>query len=70
MAAWEKAGAKTGWMGPGEFGEFTFRASGQANDWDLPAFQFKWRETVLSQLPLPAQPFGLDLHLGRITDAG
>ncbi len=70
VAAWEKAGAETGWMMPDEFGVLEFRAAGVAKEGELPRFRFReWRERMLSQPPPPERAFGLDLSHSRVTEA-
>jgi hypothetical protein len=71
VTAWEKAGAKAGWIRAGKYGypEFIPGQSGQHGD--LPAFRFvSWKGGVSPQLPAPEVPFGLDLSYIQITDAG
>jgi hypothetical protein len=64
VAAWQKAGAKVGWM------RWTARSSlklafvpekeGQSGD--VPAFRFSpWEAGILPRLPAPTVPFGLYL---------
>ena len=75
VAAWEKAGAEVGWMGPSHrpFGvlEFAARREGLAATRVVPAFRIKiWREGMLTKVPASAQAFGLDLSFSGMTDAG
>ena len=72
IAAWEKAGAETGWMGPRwQLGvEFSKEQVGFHTGPSVPAFRFgpirggAWPEG-LATLPQPEQAFGLELR--RIT---
>jgi internalin A len=71
VAAWEKAGAKTGWMGPDNIGRIAFHAGGEGKEGEAPAFAFKeWREGTLSKLTPPEKAFGLSLDYTEVTDAG
>lgn len=77
-AAWEKAGARAGWIAVTNWG-FEYRGNGgvplhpvnqppQAG-W-VPGFQIgKWKEGMLKGLPVPATAFALDLSASEITDA-
>ncbi|HVS37947.1 MAG TPA: hypothetical protein VMS17_20475 [Gemmataceae bacterium] len=70
VAAWEKAGATTGWMSMSESGILVFRSGGEGKAGEVPAFRFRaWGERLLSQLPSPDQPFGLDLFHTEVADA-
>src|SRR5262249_13130687 len=74
VAAWVRAGAEVGWMGP-------VRGCGHSayctNRWEyldaarsVPAFHFKeWRKGEIAKLPAPARPFGIDLGENQATDA-
>jgi hypothetical protein len=75
VAAWEKAGARVGWMrlhtarlvGPTAFLPLKERPEADY----VPAFQFRsWPEGVVPKLPAPAVSFGLDLRETKVTDAG
>ena len=76
MAAWEKAGAKVGWLRTDFEGNLWFSegtsttyVNGPITDGDVPAFEFeKWPEGGLTDLPEPAIDFGLDLTSTRVTD--
>ena len=41
VAAWEKAGARTGWMEPNKLGFLVFRVGREGKEGEVPAFQFK-----------------------------
>src|SRR5205085_2111936 len=59
VAAWEKAGATTGWMHTRQNDPF-FHAGGKSFPGDVPAFHFKALPPgELPKLPPPSQPFGL-----------
>ena len=71
VAAWQKAGARPGWLGtsgPGGTGlkatgflAFEEKATGLTGT--VPAFRFDvWKDGVVAKLPVPATPFGLDLR--------
>src|SRR4051812_10848682 len=69
VAAWEKAGAETGWMVLHECGFIEFRAGGAGKEGELPAFSITaWREGILNRLPPPGQPFGLDIFNATVSD--
>src|SRR5262245_20833269 len=63
VKAWQKAGAKTGWMGPyRRYGHSVFMTDRKDLDEArmVPAFQFStWRAGVTGTLAAPAAPFGL-----------
>src|SRR5205085_58971 len=70
-AAWEKAGAKAGWMRINQFGFVDIINSKESKPGDLPTFAFpSWKDGVLPKLPAPEGPFGLYLFRTPITDAG
>jgi RNA polymerase sigma factor (sigma-70 family) len=65
-AAWEAAGAQSGWMN--QQGAWDDSANGRRGE--IPAFLFKqWTPGVISRLPPPALGFGLVLNSTNITDA-
>ncbi|HTV46819.1 MAG TPA: sigma-70 family RNA polymerase sigma factor [Phycisphaerae bacterium] len=67
VAAWEKAGAQSGWMD--SQGNWYLSTDGQPGE--VPAFRFKqWTPWILFQLPEPNQNFGLDLESTNITNSG
>jgi hypothetical protein len=72
-AAWEKAGATAGWLvpmeGPTE-GHLRFVTRLGKHQAGCPAFHWRrWDPTVLAGLPVPHQPFGLDLsYVGLATE--
>ncbi|HMF16003.1 MAG TPA: hypothetical protein VKE98_02300, partial [Gemmataceae bacterium] len=70
--AWEKAGAISGWMSQGRFGEWSFRdGAGEGKAGELPVFGWsKWEAGLIPQLPAPKQSFGLHLMGSEVTDAG
>src|SRR5947207_2901147 len=53
VAAWQKAGAKVGWMHvPTGFPTLVFLRDKAGTTWELPAFQLRaWKEGVLAKLP-------------------
>ncbi len=54
VAAWEKAGATTGWMSMSESCFLSFESGGEGKAGQVPAFLFRaWREGLVSQLPSP-----------------
>lgn len=69
--AWEKAGAEVGWMSPARLGGEGFRSGLTGRPGEMPAFAFRvWKPGTLANLPLPREPWGLDLSLTAVTDAG
>jgi hypothetical protein len=69
VKAWKDAGATVGWMVVDESGALTFVEKPGAGA--VPAFRFaKWKDGVVSKLPAPGAPFGLDLAKTDVTDAG
>src|SRR5262249_8178286 len=70
-AAWENAGAETGWMRE-RSGFLSFRDGlGKAEAGDVPAFRWIRKPLeagVLSKLPAPDKGFGLDLQRTKLTD--
>lgn len=72
VAAWEKAGGEPGWMGLHSLGFFVFAEESTGLTGAIPAFHFffVWEDGVVSKLPVPAAPFGLDLIETKVTDAG
>lgn len=72
VAAWEKAGAKVGWLGSNEVGYLEFRSNmGDRKDQELPAVEFKvWQTGAVDGLPQPACDFGLSLCYTALPDAG
>ena len=74
-AAWEKAGAKVGWIGVDGF-SLAFRPGiDEGKPGELAAFQFapiegkEFSAAGLAKLPAPAQGFGLDFEDVLIDDA-
>src|SRR5262245_50092143 len=68
-AAWEKAGAKAGWLGRIKLGHPVFRATAAGKEGEVPAFQFReWRDGAIAKLPQPGAPFGLYLAYAPVTD--
>src|SRR6516165_7999777 len=62
VAAWEKAGAKTAWIGSLRQNTF-FNFAKEPKAGEIPVLFFeKWQPGQLEKLPVPAQPFGLDLR--------
>ena len=64
IAAWEKAGAKFGWMGVNELGFISWRPKPKPSADDIPGFKFLRAATgklsgSLRGLPQPAIPFAL-----------
>jgi internalin A len=71
VAAWEKVGAQAGWMWQDKFGQVMFRSGSESKVGDVAAFSMGWwKSGVLSTLPAPEQPFGLDLERTELADAG
>jgi hypothetical protein len=75
VAAWQKAGARVGWMRVSEFGTPMFLRDEAGKAGDVPAFQFRpWKRGVLANLLAPGVPFGLDLQdvsiITGVTNAG
>src|SRR5437870_4915652 len=71
MTAWQKAGARPGWMRPDTLGVPQFRAGDEGKAGEVVAFRFdEWKSGLLDGLPAPRQPFGLDLGYTTVTDAG
>ena len=71
-AAWQKAGAQTGWMG---IHEGTWNSAAKGGLGDVPAFRFMpwkwhWKPDVISRLPVTNQGFGLILTGTDIADSG
>src|SRR5687768_7657544 len=63
VAAWEKVGAEAGWLGQCTTSNgLEFRRDRPPRPGDVPAFRLKERHSGLfDHLPIPTQPFGLDL---------
>ena len=71
VAAWEKAGARVGWMADDQFGCPRPREGAEGKKGEVPAFRFwKWKAGVMAQLPQPQTAFGLYLTETQVTDAG
>ena len=75
VTAWEKAGAKSGFMGRYKRGDrvgfLGFEQSAERLTDTVPAFRFMaWKNGVVKGLPVPSTPFGLDLHHSNISDSG
>lgn len=76
IAAWEQAGARTGWIRTDLEGNLWFRegtathyGNGPLLDDDIPAFEFEvWPQNGLAGLSVPGIDFGLDLTSTRVTD--
>ena len=57
VQAWEKAGAKAGWVPPGQ-GSLFFTARAMGVPGDLPAFSLKgWKAGELAKLPQPGTTY-------------
>src|SRR4029079_14479577 len=70
-AAWKEAGADPGWMSIDKQGRFRFRPGEEGKAGEVAAFAWRyWKPGVLDKLPPPAQPFGLNLRIAKVTDAG
>jgi hypothetical protein len=72
VTAWKKASAETGWMWVDLVGRARVLPEGQVPTFgDLPVLRFiTWKAGVLPDLPAPSMPFGLNLNLTAVTDAG
>src|SRR5262249_44861846 len=71
VKAWEKAGAKVGWMGPSQFELAAFRSGGGGKVGEVPAFSLEsWKRGLLTKLPPPSAPFGLSLYGTEVTAVG
>src|SRR5262245_37902199 len=71
VAAWQKAGAKPGfmWLDSTGFLHFEEQPTGLAGA--VPAFQFSgWKNGVVARLPVPSVSFGLRLSFTPVDDAG
>src|SRR5262249_48611150 len=71
--AWQKAGARIGWMYTDETGHTKFYARGQdeGRSGEVPAFRFdRWPTGGLAKLPPPPRAFGLDLLNTQVKDPG
>src|SRR5262245_4024370 len=70
--AWKKAGAEVGWIGPITRLHRSAFSTSPAGAGEVPGFSFDRSgvEAALKNLPVPAEPFGLDLSLAEVTDAG
>jgi len=67
--AWKDAGATVGWMRVNENGSIEWDE--KPKNGDVPALMFaEWKEGVIAKLPTPGVPFGINLPLAKITDAG
>src|SRR5262245_60386683 len=65
---WEKAGAKSGWMGANAEGYYLFQTDQSGLTNPIPAFRFyTLKPGVVAKLRAPAAPFGLDLSLFHIS---
>ena len=70
VAAWMKAGAKTGWMTTDDVSR-GFREGMEGMKGELPAFRFfVCKDGVVGKLPHPQRAFGLDLAKTKVTDIG
>jgi hypothetical protein len=57
VAAWQKAGAEVGWMGPTQFGLLDFRPGDGGKVGEVATFRIvPWQPGVLGGLPQPEQP--------------
>ena len=76
VAAWQKAGAEVGWMGPNRqhpsiLWSFTSNREQLVAARAVPTFKIRvWREGMWAKLPAPAQAFGLNLTISGLTDEG
>ncbi len=67
VAAWEKVGARSGWLA--EPSHFRFGEKGKPGE--VPAFWFKlWEPGVIGRLPQPARGFALCFQHTSLTDTG
>ena len=64
IAAWKKAGAKTGWM------DLRDQRSIAVADEIPDLCFFRWEAGIIEKLPVPAVPFGLAFYQTELTDAG
>ena len=57
VAAWHKAGARAGWLGPGKNGYLVFHAGEHGKEGEVPAFELPetWQPGVTGKLPQPGQ---------------
>ena len=73
VKAWTDAGATAGWMGVTKSGRLRFVVRQQPGELAVvvPAFRIKtWRDNMVSGLPAPGRPYGLNLVSAQVTDAG
>src|SRR5437763_592888 len=69
VVAWEKAGARVGWLPVRQLDGADFREETFGQPGDVPAFLFGgWDEGRLKNLPDPGTPFGLTLFGYDFTD--
>lgn len=69
VKAWKEAGATVGWMRVNENGFVEWDE--KPKNGDVPALMFlEWKQGVIAKLPSPGVPFGINLPLTKITDAG
>ena len=68
VESWNKAGANEGWMGLDRAGGFSTDEKGQPGQ--IPAFSLtELKKGVVGRLPVPERPFGLSLHMAKVTGA-
>jgi hypothetical protein len=74
VQAWEKAGARAGWMGSRRVGGyllFSDQLKELESDRTVPAFRFPaWESGRIGKLPVPERGFGLSFRNTLLTDAG
>ncbi|VTR97788.1 leucine-rich repeat domain-containing protein [Tuwongella immobilis] len=69
VQAWTDAGAQVGWLTVNKFANFRWEK--QATAGSVLAFRFlPGKESVIANLPAPESPFGLNLGIARVTNAG
>ena len=70
VEAWQKAGAKLGWMNTDEHARFHSRGKDEGQSGEVPSFRFDvWPGRIVAELPQPTQAFGLDLLNTQVSDA-
>src|SRR6516165_6729571 len=69
VAAWEKAGAKLGWICRRDDGSSVFYVYPPKNTVMVPAFKFRELPKELADLPAPGVSFGLSLDGVKLTDS-
>lgn len=67
---WEKAGATSGRMGLKSFIISVFHNEAKGLTDEVPGFRFNsWENGIGTNLPVPAELFGLQLYYPKMTDA-